>query len=170
MASTSFILCASPEDLIDTSYSPRCSLTPFRFFHECRSTASTAGKVYEKDIELITASTSICGPQATAARESDEMIKYDNTSYSIPADSPLLNITHGKHQFPFSLGTSEASPHGVRNLPASFRLEFPQSRDSCSISYVLEYVSYISISDYATQITLSKLKRRDNHSAPHFAC
>jgi len=93
--------------------------------------------MYEKDIEILSSCISLCGPPALATKDSSEVIRYENTSYSIPAEAPLLNITHGKHQFPFGMATSDAV-HG--NLPASFHLNFPQSRDSCSISYTLEYV------------------------------
>lgn len=107
-----------------------------------RSVATGVPMMYEKDVEILSTCVSLCGPPAIATKDSSEVVRYENTSYSIPTDSPLLNITHGKHQFPFGLSTNGVSQG---NLPASFHLSFPQSRDSCSISYVLEYVLSFSI-------------------------
>lgn len=80
----------------------------------------------------------LCGPEAVGAKDENTLVHSENTSYSIPLNTPLLNVLNGKHHFKFSLPTTSPSR---ANLPASFILNFPKSSDSCSISYVLEYVA-----------------------------
>lgn len=101
-----------------------------------RSAATGAQMLYEKEVEILSTCVSLCGPPALATQDGNDVVRYENTSYSIPSNSPLLNITHGKHQFPFGMPTDG---HKRGNLPATFSLVFPQSRDNCAISYVLEY-------------------------------
>lgn len=83
----------------------------------------------------------LCGPEAVGAKDGSTMVHSENTSYSIPLNAPLINVLNGKHHFKFTLPTTSPARS---NLPASFVLNFPKSNDSCSISYVLEYVRAFS--------------------------